>query len=453
MVLAARNVRACLVLASVLTGLLVQLPSAALAAEPPRAVFHPRPDIDLGALTRLVVARSAAMQAAQLELEQASAEVHQSKLLENPAGDFAWGTVPVGESNPPGLDAPYLNVPNYGVGLSYRFLLGKRGPRQERAKALEGGARAMRDSLGRQQALALVRLLGVLAIASMRADGAQGILDDAKRSLELVKSRLAASFGTELDVDRLQIEVNRVENVISRSEGEISASLAECAAALGTPCEGFGSREEAKAFLKVWVDRGAAMTGNSIEERPDIRALAAYEQAAQAELSLARAQSIPDPTVRVGFLHDRFTVSGNQRNSFNLTVVVPLPVFDHGQAQAEAAASRQARVAAQRQRLLESARARIPMLRKTLEIQRKRERAIANEMLPRARAVLQDLERAAANRLVALTDVIQARRTVHELMGEEADSIGNAFEASLELISQLPGSSNVSTEPPQGAGP
>jgi hypothetical protein len=35
-------------------------------------------------------------------------------------------------------------------------------------------------------------------------------------------------------------------------------------------------------------------------------------------------------------------------------------------------------------------------------------------------------------------------------MGEEADSIGNAFVASLELIAQLPGGPMGSTEPPAG---
>jgi outer membrane protein, heavy metal efflux system len=445
-----RALRTAVAIVCVLAGSWGRSMRPAQASEPPRLTFRPRTDIDLTAIMRLIVARSPALQGAQLDVDLASAERLQSTLWDNPAADFAWGTVPVGETNPAGLDSPYANIPNYGVGLSYRLLLGKRGPRQDRARALESGARATRDAVARAQALALVRLLGGLAIATMRAEGAHGILDDAQHSLELAKSRLNAAFGTPLDVDRMQIEVNRVEQLIARGEGEISASLAECAAQLGMQCEGFGSRDDAKAFLSVWVDRAGAMTAGPIEHRPDIVALGAYERAARAELRLAHAMAIPDPTLRVGFLHDRFTVSGNQMNSLNLTVVVPMPVFDHGQAQAQAASARQSRTAAQRERMIESARARIPSLRKTLEIQRQRERSIVTQMLPRARAVLQDLERAASNRLVALTDVIQARRTVHELMGEEADSMGHAFVASIELIAQLPGGATESIEPPPG---
>jgi outer membrane protein, heavy metal efflux system len=421
---------------------------SASAADP--NVFRPRPETDLVSFSRLLTARSPELQVAQLEVELASADVTQSHLLENPAADLSWATVPVGETNPPNLQQRYTSVPAYGLGLSWRMQLGKRGPRQDRARALEQSAKASRDATARVAALMLLRSLGSLAVSTMRVDAARGMLDNAKGSLELAKNRLDATFGTPLDVDRLQIEVSRVEQMIARSEGDVSTSLAECSAMLGMRCEGFPDRDTAKRFLEAWVDRGAGMTVGSIEQRADIRALQGYEQAADSELRLARAQAIPDPTIRVGFLHDRFTVSGNQQNSFNLTVVVPLPVFDHGQAQAQAAVARQQRYAGQRVRLLDSARARIPALRATLEIQRSRGRKIATEMLPRARAVLGDLERAASNRLVALTDVIQARRTVQELTIDEADSIGSAFEASLDLISQLPGAAETGG---QGAGP
>lgn len=400
--------------------------------------FRPSPEQDLTSIGRLVSGRMAAVQQASLDVELAAAETRQSYLFENPTLDLGVGTIPVGETNPQGLSSPYANVPNYGVGLSYRFLVGKRGPRQQRAGALENAARASREAFVREASVQLIAHLGQLAIATLRADGARGVLDDARRSVELARARLASTFGTPLDVDRLLIESQRVEQVVLRNEAQAVASLAACSSILGQQCEGFTGDDQAREYLVRWAERASAARGLPLEERPDLRALQSLHQAAVAEGELARAASIPDPTVRLGYLHDRFIVSGNQQNSLNLAVALPLPLFDHGQALQQAASSRAARLGTQRQLQLDAARARIPALRRTLQLQRTRGQTIEAEMLPRARGVLRDLENAAANRLVALQDVIQARRTVHELMMEETDCLEAAFEAALDLMLQIP---------------
>jgi hypothetical protein len=58
--------------------------------------------------------------------------------------------------------------------------------------------------------------------------------------------------------------------------------------------------------------------------------------------------------------------------------------------------------------------------------------------LPQARAVLSDLEKAVENRLLPMSQVIQARRVVSELYIEEADSCGDAYVAALELFREIP---------------
>ena len=67
--------------------------------------------------------------------------------------------------------------------------------------------------------------------------------------------------------------------------------------------------------------------------------------------------------------------------------------------------------------------------------------------LPRAQGVLDDLERAASSRLISLTEVIQARRTLDELLFQEAASYADAYQASVDLLAALgPGR----TSPPAG---
>lgn len=148
------------------------------------APFVPSADLDLPALERVVRARSAALQGAELDVDLAAADLRQARLLPNPTLDGSWSTIPLGETNPRGLAAPLASVPSYTVGLSYTFLLGKRGPREDRALAGQRGAVASLDAAARELSLSLLRLLGQLATATLRRDGIRGLV----KHLQQIKS-------------------------------------------------------------------------------------------------------------------------------------------------------------------------------------------------------------------------------------------------------------------------
>ena len=407
-------------------------PSPAL----PRPAFVPTSQLDLPSLVKIVLDRSPGIQEDLLRLEVAHYEAAQSRLWENPALDATWGTIPLGETNPSDLPRPYARVPNYSVGLSYRFLVGKRGPRSNRAAALERGARAGVEAAARNAALTLSNVLGNVAITSIRIERLRSLLDESRGTLDVARARVDAGSGTPLEVDRLEIELSRVTQQILSAESDLSNALAVCASFVGAHCAAFPSTDEARSFLAAFTSR-AALLPTDLRRRPDVRALEATREAAVFEQDLARAQAIPDPTVRVGYTYDTFTISGNQQNSLNVSVSIPLPIVDHGQALKAAAEARESRAGLQRDRLSDAAKARIDSLRQVLEGTRKRQKIIETEMLPRARGVLRDLERAVSGRLLAVTDLIQARRTLGELLLEDNDASGDAFRAALELMGEL----------------
>lgn len=402
----------------------------------PRPTFVPSASLDLPALVKVVLERSPGLQDDLLRLETARFEVMQSRLWENPALDASWATIPVGETNPSDLQKPFARVPNYSVGLSYRFLVGKRGPRTDRAAALERGARASVEGASRNAALSLAHVLGAIASVSIRVERLRSLLEESRGTLDVARARMGAGSGTPLEVDRLEIELSRVTQQILSAQSDITNTLAICASFVGSTCAPFASADEAQKFLVAFAGRAATLP-TDLRRRPDIRALDALREAAAFEGDLARAQAIPDPTVRVGYTHDTFTISGNQQNSVNLSVSIPLPVVDHGQALRGLAEARENRARRARERLSEAASARIDSLRQVLEGTRKRQAIIETEMLPRARGVLRDLERAVSGRLIPVTDLIQARRTVGELLLEENDASSDAFRAALELMGEL----------------
>ncbi|MDC0742237.1 TolC family protein [Polyangium mundeleinium] len=409
--------------------------AAGAASAPQDAALRPSAELDLGALEALVRARARGVETASLEVDLAAAEVKKSHTLPNPTLEASWGTIPIGQTNPPGLSSPMTQVPNYGVSLAYTFPLGKRGPLQDRARALERAARAGLSADVRVRALSLARTLGVLAATTMRLEGLRRMADEGRKQAELGEARHAADFAPGLEVERLKIEASRLEQSVRSAESEVSTALADCTATLGAPCEPFADAGAARTFLARWIERvGAA---GRVEDRPDVRALAAYGEAASAEVRWAKAQAIPDPTVRFGYLRDQFVISGNHVNSLSLSVSIPLPIFDRGQAELAAAEAKRTRASAERQKTLETSRSRLPVLEQRLAAQKKRQRSLSEEILPRAEGTLKELARAAEGRLLPLTDVIQARRTVSELVVAEAESFAEAFDAALEIAAEL----------------
>lgn len=406
-------------------------------AEASPTAFRASEQLSLTDLERAVQAGAPALAQARRELEVAQAEAQQARVFSNPSLDAAWSTIPVGVTNPADLQRPFANVPNYAVGLSYTFPVAKRAPRRRRADALVQAADFALANDRRELALELAKVLGELATATVRRDAMRELVEGGQRAIELAEARLAAKFGTPLDVDQIRIEVERTAQLLTGVESDIELALANCAGLVGVPCESFRDADSARAYLKYWLAL-RTRARKDLGERADLRALRAYGSAAHAEAELAAAERLPDPTLRVGYVHDRFLISGNQLNSLNVGVSVPLPVFDHGQYRRRAAESSRDLLGEEHARRLDVARRRIPPLEQRLALSEARCTRLEREIIPKALEVLQSLEQAVANRLLPLPQAIQSRRIASELVLEEADSCGDAYLAALELIRESP---------------
>jgi outer membrane protein, heavy metal efflux system len=424
--------------------LVIALAFVTTAAE--AEVLVPTPQLDLKTLVQLVTRRSTAVATENIAALAAKSEARQAHLLGNPILDATWGTIPIGSTNPPGDAAPLANIPNYSVGLSYTVLLGKRGPRQERAHALVEGAAASVEAVARANALDLARVFGTLAASSLKVEGLRHQVVESRDLIALAKARLDTGFGSPLDVDRLEIELHRVEQEVAATEGEELVQLAQCTEIVRERCAPFASSAEARRFVEVWVDH-ADRAGGNVEQRPDVRALDAYRRAAGAEADLGHAQAIPDPQLRVGYMRDLHTSAGSQENSFSLGVTLPLPLFDHGQAVAQGAEERQDRLRDLRSTIVGTSSIHAAALREALRIQERRRDSLEGVILPRARGVIAELTRVVNNRLLPLTDVIQARRTLNELFIQESDTYGDLFARAVDLLEEIPEAPTAERKP------
>lgn len=321
------------------------------AAEEPTLDYR-----DEAQLARLLWQRSPDLAEARANLGLAESERIRAYLYPNPSLDLNWGTVPLGRTNPPGLDR-WSQVPNYSATLSELVAMGKRGARQRATTWEREQARLQAQAVLGERFFSLLETLGTLATNQQRLAVLAEQIEDATELLELNRARATRGEIAALDVDLAEVELARLVATRDRTQADLDHARAECIALLALPCPLFSSAGEAREFLQH-----TSMIGQLEEpwsetaqtRRPDLGALEAAERAAMERATLARLKAVPDVTLRAGYLYDQFVQAGNQRNSVNVGVELTLPVADRGQADYLAAQTQASRARQLRTTLLGS---------------------------------------------------------------------------------------------------
>jgi len=402
-----RSIRLNILTRIVILGLLGLTTTEARAAEP----SSPVDPFDELSLARGLWQRSAELAAGREQLIEADANRRRAYLLPNPTLNGSWSTVPVGRRNPPEIG--FWQVPNYNVQIAELLEIGKRGPRQRAAEAATMRARHELADIYRQAFFTILEMLADQAEAVIRGAVLQRLVGDSAEGLRLQRARAQRGDVAGLDVDRLEVEHLRLQSSVAEAASVREAAIARCTQLLGLPCPRFGNDEQAQRFLSQ-ADL-APPTPQALDQRPDIQALGARVAQANAEHVLAARQKIPDPTLSLGYQRDQFVASGNQGNSVNVAVSIPLPVFDHGQVAAARADKARELATSTRQTLLANAAAMVDLARKRIVLLMQRAGTLDGEAIPRARGVFERMEAAARRGGAALQDVLLARRALEEL--------------------------------------
>jgi outer membrane protein, heavy metal efflux system len=358
-------------------------------------------------LAAWLASHSPEIHAARARVAQSRADVRTSHLLQNPVLDASLANVPVSETNPAGLSFNQTAI--YTVGLSETIELGKRGPRIAGAELRQKSAALQLVTAERDQLSSARFALGNALHRGLRVATFEESLKDAEGAANLERTRYEQKAISGTEYDRLLLDLANLRADFERERAEYGAALADCAAALGAECELTGANEADLAGAAP-VDVAQASTLR-LEHRPDLQALDAERQAAEKDAELARGRAIPDVTLRVGYTHDRFVASGDNRNTLTFGVALPLPVFDRGQHDSSKALSRAVELRDTRTSLLLQARADLSALLTRKATLEKVQASLEKESLPRSSSVLQSTQTAFDHGGVSLTDLLLARRT------------------------------------------
>ncbi|MBU8896268.1 TolC family protein [Corallococcus sp. H22C18031201] len=381
-------------------------------------------------LAALLWEQSAEFAAVRARIAATRADLIRAHVLPNPTLDVSMNTIPIGATNPPGLRR-WAEVPNYAFGLSELVELGKRGPRQDSARAALAASALDAQATLRARTYDVMDKAADVAATELRLAQLQELADDAAKLTELQRVRQRHGDAAGLDVDRSVLEEESLQTSLGEEHARLSDALLACAQTAGMPCQPFGGRTAAAAFLEARLAR--APSAADIESRPDLRSLSAQEDSARAALTLARRHWVPDPTVRAGYVRDQFVIAGNQLNSLFVGLSIPLPFFDHGQADAHAASAAMEAARVSREKLAAQSARDASTLASQLAALRERRERLRNQTLPMAAGVVQRLDAAVRAGGAALQDLLLARRTYGELLLHAADLDQGAFHVSTGL--------------------
>jgi cobalt-zinc-cadmium efflux system outer membrane protein len=364
------------------------------------------------ALASQVWESSPDLQAARGRIAAARADLARAHFLPNPGLDVSLNTIPVGPTNPGDLRDPILNVPNVGVALSILLEVGKRAPRQDAAhQTLRSTVLDVLEQV-RQKVLAVEEAIAEVAAAEVRVATLIELAADATQLTKLQRQRSEKGDTSPLDADRAQLDEESTITELGEARAGLEEALRTCSELVGLPCLPFGDRARAAA----WLERTFDSTTQDFTRRPDVQSLDAARASAEANQLLASRRWAPDPTLRVGYVHDRFVVSGNQQNSLYVGLSFPLPFFDHGQADEEAAAVAAASAKRARERLIAISGTqleRIDAEQKTVDGRITRLRELS---LPLAQSVVERLQAAVNRGAAPIQELLLARRSRAELL-------------------------------------
>ncbi|MCA9671769.1 MAG: TolC family protein, partial [Myxococcales bacterium] len=339
-------------------------------------------------------------------VEAAAAAERKAGLWPNPTLELAMGTIPIGPKNPEftGRDIGFNDIVNYSVALSQTFELGKRGPRIDAARWIRRARHSLLlRQIGERAAQARLAIVELFA-ARRRLAILERMLADAKRVRELERVRLQQGHLSGNDFDRLQVETISLAARRTRAAGQLQRAIAGCAALLAAPCT---LADKATLPEPRPVDASALP---SPDRRPDIVALEQARKAALARGKLARRTAIPDPTLTLGYTHDRYILSGSQRNSLMVGLALPLPIFDRGQHDSAKAIHQAAAIDAERARRAALARIQQHGLREQLRATLAALGRLERDALPRSRRVLKQSSQALARGQLSMTELLLVRR-------------------------------------------
>jgi cobalt-zinc-cadmium efflux system outer membrane protein len=302
-------------------------------------------------LAQTALSRNPALQAARESVRQAEARLTQARLWPNPSVDVSRKT-----------DAVFANEGDrgYSVGLSQSVELGQK--RAHRTNVAETSIEVAKADVAdaERQLIGRLRLLFSEALgAASRVDLFERLDHASDQTVTVMNVRLRAGDASRLDSQLLQAQVNQVRAERLLAENQLAGFVLQIRTVAGvSAAEPLLLKPRPQAVDGPLTEE--ALVTRALEGRPDLKAARLREGLADAGITLARSQAVPDVTAFARYGQESLlgpVAMSTQARSFarekvlEFGVSIPLPIFNREQGTISEAASRRAQARAERENL------------------------------------------------------------------------------------------------------
>jgi len=335
------------------------------------------------------------------------------------------------------------SVISYGIGLSdsnalSNLVTGKRGLRKDVFSAALDAARRSRDDAQRTLEFQLKQAYIQALLAQALLRNTQETVESFRRARILNEHRFALGAINEGDLSRTQVAELEAEQAVDQAEQNLRATKVAVAFLLGfrTLVPDFQMEATELEFALPEAVAGAtreSLLYDALDRRPDLLAQAEQTKRAEAGLSLAQRNRVPDVSVSATYTANGQGDSNISPPNATLGLSLALPVFYFQRGEITKAA---ADLAAQRA-LLEKAKAQVVADVETAYAQLAAARRLVERMqsnlLERAEKARDITQVQYTKGAAALLDLLDAQRTYTATRAEYAQDLAGYWIAVAQL--------------------
>ena len=307
---------------------------------------------------------------------------------------------------------------------------GKRLNRQRSAQAGWRSARARLFDARRVLEAAVTKAYVAALLAQANVEVLQQSARSLRQEAKIAETRLQAGDISSSDRNQIEIAASRLELDAKKAEGDATTARIVLEVLLGRKSSE-GNWLPGETLDSLAVFSVTANESNPGALRPDLLAAEAALQKAEAELRLARAQRIPDPTLLAQFEHQ----PPDQPNTIGLGVSFPLPLWNHNRGAIKSGEAARDQAAIQLQKTRGQIFSEIKIAGIAYENARARWERYDREIRPKSEEVRKTVAFAYEKGGASLLDLLTAERNDNDVRLATAHAQAESASAAADLVS------------------
>lgn len=395
----------------------------------------------------LALARNHDIIAAKLSVDASLLDRVQAGLYPNPTLSYSLGNLVVGKANPqtdPPIAQPgFFGQTTHALTISEVVdVWAKRNTRMRTAdRSIELAKFKVQDAL--REIVYNVRS----AFTEFQREKSERDLSRETRArydetVRISRARFSSGDISEAELKKVELEGLRYQNAEVDAEMQLDLARLKLTTLLGLTSPAELPGDPVTGALQHGTLELAPLVERATQQRPDVLAARQAREVSMAALEQARREAFPDLSLSLSYYHSEFLVSGDNPNSLGIGLSLPLPIFDHNQANIGRAQLDEKRSENEARRLFSI------IHREVAEAVRRTERGhrllnvFEGGMLDKAETSLRVAEKSYRAGAISLLELLEAQRTYLETRAQYVRAQHDYRQAIVDVMHAISGEVN-----------